>query len=62
MCISEYSDKEYAHRGCIGAKLQGEPTPLGCNDTISDFRRPDGSVRFFVIQLILFVFYCFNLL
>ena len=44
-------DKEYAHRGCIGAKLQGEPIPLGCNYNITDFRRPDGSVRLFVVQL-----------
>ena len=51
MCISEYSDKEYAHRGCIGAKLQGEPTKLGCDYNVTDFRRPDGSVRIFILQL-----------
>ena len=47
----DYQEKEYIHRGCIPAEKQGEPKFfLGCKKDVDDFRRADGTVRYFELQ------------
>ena len=53
LILLAYQDKEYNHRGCYPNRRQGELRGfhLGCNNTEPRFRRPDGTVRYFVFLI-----------
>ena len=52
LILLAYQDKEYNHRGCIQNEKQGKlKFDLACKKNYNDFRRPDGTVRYFVLLI-----------
>ena len=55
MILLDDQDKEHVHRACIPNEKQGKlrEFEVGCNTNHTDikFRRPDGTVRYFVLLI-----------
>ena len=58
LILLDDQDKEHVHRACIPNEKQGKlrEFEVGCNTNHTDikFRRPDGTVRYFVLLILKF--------